>query len=301
MLTAIAVGCEDAAGTVGIVEQIEDLAGHAVDPIHIQDQLVVSVGILGDDVHLTGAPVGVDAGHRTAGEAVHVTLIVLDTVAVIPMEQGDQGDLLVQGPGAILYVVVQEGLSRVRKELMVEHRDEGHAVEGDEGVARDGVLMVGVFHDLIVAIGPPDLIEIQVLGGAEVDKGAAQGLGEHGVAGGGQHVVLVGTCLDCGGHLVDHEVLGGVVLLNADDLDSKPLLYGLVSLIDCVVDGLADEFGDCDLAGGPAVQVAADEGDLVTAEVQTVGEFVAEHRFFLGDGGSLLGGLGIQGGRVVGT
>ena len=62
---------------------------------------------------------------------------------------------------------------------------------------------------------------------------------------------------------------------DAVDLDVQAALDGLVALIDNVVDGLAVEAVHRDFSVGQALAVTADEDDLISAEVQVVGQVVS--------------------------
>ena len=152
-----------------------------------------------------------------------------------------------------------------------------------------------VLHHVVEALGPPRLIKIQILGLSQVGEGTVEGLVDGHIAGGGHDVVLVGAGLDGGGDLVDHHAGVVVVLLDADDLDAQALLGGLVALKDGVVDGLGDDLLHGDLTRGPALAVAADDGDVGVTVVEAVGEPVGQLGLDLGHGRGGGGGVGLRG------
>ena len=229
-------------------------------------------------------------------EAVDVALLVGHTVTVVAVEDGGQGDLLVQGPGAVIHVLVEVGLACVVEDLLIEHRGVGEAVDGQEHGACDDVLELLIVGGIVETLGPPGLVEVQVLGVAQVGEGAVYGLAQGDVAGGAQYVVLVCACLNGGVNPIDDGIAVHIVLKHVGDLDVQPLLNSLVALVDGVIDGLAVDVLDPDLTVGPAVAVAADEGDLLAFEVQVVGQIVAELGLALLDGSGGLGcGLGVLG------
>mgnify|MGYP002508629313 CR=1 FL=1 len=84
-------------------------------------------------------------------------------------------------------------------------------------------------------------------------------------------------------------------LLHAVDLDVETLLHGLVALEDGIVDGLGDQLLDGDLTRGPALAVAADDGDLGAVVVQIVGQPIGQLGLRLGLSGGGGDGIGIRG------
>ena len=297
---SVVSGGDIVGAAVGVMEQVNELIGRAVEAVHIQHHPQLAVGVLFDDVQLAGAPVCVDVGVGAADKSVGVGHIP-HAVAVVPIEQRDELGLLIQGPAAVLDVIVQVGLGGVGEALLVEHRDEAEAVHGQDHGAQNGVLGALVLHGLVETLGPPDLVEVQVIAvvTAEVDEGAVQSLGQGGVAGGGHDVVILRAALDGEGDSVDYGMLTGVVVLNADDLDAEAFLHGLVPFKDHVVDRLALHALHGDLAGGPALLVAADDGDLVAVVIQVVGQVVVQTGILLGEGlggcAGLVGGVDVIG------
>ena len=284
-------------GTVGVVEQVDELVGGAVEAVHVGNQGQVTILVLLDDVQLTGTPVAVDVGVGTADEAVQVARGVLLAVAVVLIEDGGQLGLLIQGPGAVLDVIIQVRLSRIGENGLIEDRNESEAVHGEHHRTQDGVLGAPILHGLVEALSPPSPIQVQVLAilGAEVVEGSTQGLGEGGTAGGGHDVVVLGAAFDGGSHLSDHGVDAVGVVRVVDDLDAQPLLHRLVALEDGVVDRLAGQALYGDFQVGPALFVAADDGDLVALVVEILGQVVRDE----GGGFGLGGGVGIGGGFTV--
>ena len=264
-------------GVTRSVVEVQHLLGHVVELGRLKDPLVVTIGALSDDLHLAGGPVGVYANKIVADEAVDVSRLVLLGVAVVLMEQRNQGGLLVQSPGAVLHVLVKVSLVGILEQILIEDGHVCTAVEGQHHSARDTEGDVVVGHHVGKALVPPGLLKVQVLGVAEVVEVVARELGG-GAPAQLHHHVVVGVAAAYGGD----DLVDGGFLMDDLDLHAQPLLNGLVALVDGILHGVARQLV---VVHG----VDADEGDLLALVVQIGGQLVG------GDGVLTLlgrGGLG---------
>ena len=172
LLVVQAVVLDVVGGVTAAEEELHGLLADVEELGRVEDHLIVPVPILLDDIHHAGAPVGVHTDVIVGDQTVDIPLGVLQGVTVVPLEQGDQADLLIQGPRAVLHVVVEVGLIGLGEEVLIENGDKGEAVQGKHHIARDGVLGAVVLHHLVEALGPPRLFKVQVLGLAEIGEGA---------------------------------------------------------------------------------------------------------------------------------
>ena len=281
---------------IGAVIELENLFGHVVDALVVKGPLVVAVLVLLQDIQPGGGLVGVYRNVTVTDKAVDVSGRILDAVTVVLVEQGDQGGLGVQGPGAVVHVIVQEFLVGIGEKLLVEDCGVGAAIGREDHGTRDGKLCIVVGGSLVEALGPPGHIEVQICGLPQIGEVALDGFG-HGLPAKLDHDVIIGTAaVDRGDDLIDG-LLGGFT--DAVDLDTQTLLHFLITLVDGIVDGVALEFLHENLVHEVVAVVTAEDGHLVVPVLQGIGERVLQLGLAVLDGsGGLDGGFGIH--RVVG-
>ena len=248
-----------------------------------------------DDVDLRGLHEAVDVGIAQSREAEGV-LIVDGAVTVVGVQIGGQGQILVQGPGAVAHLVVGDLTARVLQKVLVAvdgmHRIVADIPRADVGVIPDHEGL----DDVLVPVG---LIQIHVIAQiVEIHNAILGHEGGH-VAVGGEDTELVGVVPrhDGGLNLGKNDALSRHVLdVLVLDVDAQVLLHRGVHLVQSVIQNV-DVGGGGVLAVDPGARVAdADhpEGLTVVVLLLHVGEKLGDG---LGRGagacvGGDVGGLG---------
>ncbi len=272
---------ENVSGILGFIEETEHLLGHVVQLACIKGHLIHTVAVLFQNIDHAGAPVGIHADVGIGDETVDIPLLILHTVAVVTVEHRHQLDLAIQRPGTVLDILIEVRNRGISKEILVEDRNEGEAIHGEQHGARSGILRTLIFDHFIIALRPPGLFQIQIVGLPQIAEGAVEGLVEGGVAGGGHDVVLMRSTRHSGGHLIDHDIRIIVVLLDSRDLDMEAILDILVPFEHRVIDQVSVDLLHRDLSRGPTLTVTADDHDLVVLIVQIIRQIVGKNGFAL--------------------